>query len=70
MQWQKGVLMIKATKQRIMITIDKELLLLCRRAASEWDITLSEYLAHLAYVDITTGLTAQAREIAKSHERS
>lgn len=62
--------MIKETKHRIMITIDKDLLKLCRYAAAEWEITLSEYFAHLAYVDITTGLTAQAREIAKSHERS
>lgn len=62
--------MIKETKQRIMITIDKDLLKLCRYAAAEWEITLSDYFAHLAYVDITTGLTAQAREIAKSHERS
>ena len=62
--------MIKATKQRVMITIDKELLRLCRRAAAEWDITLSDYMSHLAYVDITTGLTAQARDIAKTHERS
>ena len=62
--------MIKATKQRVMITIDKELLRLCRRAAAEWDITLSDYMSYLAYVDITTGLTAQARDIAKTHERS
>lgn len=62
--------MVKETKQRIMITIDKELLILCRRAASEWDITLSEYLSYLAYTDITTGLTAQAREITQTHERS
>ena len=64
--------MIKATKQRVMITLDKDLLRLCKYAAAEWEITLSEYFAHLAYVDITTGLTAQAREIvhAHTHERS
>lgn len=64
--------MIKATKQRVMVTIDKDLLKLCKYAAAEWEITLSEYFAHLAYVDITTGLTAQARDIvhAHSHERS
>ena len=58
--------MISANKKRIAISMDKELLHRCRRAAAEWGITLSEYLCYLAYVDITNGLTAQARDMVKT----
>lgn len=53
--------MIKESKKRVYITIDKTILEQARQASDEWGLTLSQYFQQLANADITIGLTAQVR---------
>ena len=53
--------MIKESKKRVYITIDKVILEQARQASDEWGLTLSQYFQQLANADVTVGLTAQAR---------
>lgn len=53
--------MISKSKKRINVTLDRALAAQIQEAACEWGLTVSEYIAALARMDLTDGITAHAR---------
>ena len=61
--------MIAKNKQRVSISIDKDLLEQIKAASEEWNLTLSEYFISLASEDLTIGITAQARRRSGNNDK-
>ena len=64
-----GEIMISKSKERVMISIEKTVLAAARAAASEWDLTLSEYIQSLIRADQIIGPTGLARCMKSEKER-